>query len=382
MSSLDAQHLTPTASLNRVQLVDLPGFAIDPEARGKTGSQLVSALILARLVREYANDLQLDPHLDDHSLRLALDQCFASPNATIRAAAEAIGRQVGRNLGYILLALNRGDAVNRAARREWDDSYWNHWHGVRQVWLGGGLVSGRLGPHIAQHAEAVLKETGVSDYTVQVSPHTLALPLVGAARYAPTACPTVLVFDLGHTMIKCARAIYEHDELRTLHRLPSCPTRWAEIGQTSEDPTQQATRFLRHIVSIITTAWHRAKMPPSSPILAGVAAYVQNGHPITARGAYGQLRHITHNLQSELAQRIRAQLEAAVDVMLIHDGTAAAAAYAGMENTAVIMMGTALGIGFPPPANNLRAMSASFTIHTQRKDNQRCDALFSQVRRT
>jgi hypothetical protein len=38
----------------------------------------------------------------------------------------------------------------------------------------------------------------------------------------------------------------------------------------------------------------------------------------------------------------------------MHDGTSAAAAYAGAPHAAVIMMGTAMGIGFPPPIANLR----------------------------
>jgi hypothetical protein len=359
---IDPQSLTPIASLNRVQLVDLPGLTIDPAVRGKTGGQLVSAAVLARLIRQHANNLQLDPNLDDHALHLALDRCLASPDTTARTTAEVIGRRIGRNLGYILLTLNRGDAVNRAARDEWDDSYWDHWHGIRHVWLGGGLVSGRLSSHVSRHAESVLNEAGVGDYTVRVSPYAPVLPLVGAARCSPRACRTALVFDLGNTMIKCARVIYENDELSELHRLPSYPVGWTEIEQASDDPAQRTTRFLSHLITTISQTWHGAGMPSSSPILASMAVYVQDGHPMIARGAYGQFRRVTDNLQDELAQRLSVQLGTAIDVSLIHDGTAAATAYAGMENTAVIMMGTALGIGFPPLAGNLWVLSPNLTI--------------------
>ena len=283
-------------------------------------------------------------------------------DTTVRTTAGVIGRRIGRNLGYILLTLNRGDVINRAARGEWDDSYWDHWHGIRCVWLGGGLIKGRLGPHVSQHAEAVLNEAGVGDYAIRVSPYAPVLPLVGAARCAPRACRTALVFDLGNTLIKCARATYENDELSELHRLPSYPVGWTEIEQASDDPVHRVSRFLSHLVTAIATTWHSAGISPSSPILASVATYVQDGHPMIARGAYGQLRQITDNLQDELAQRLSVQLGTAIDVSLVHDGTAAATAYAGMENTAVIMMGTALGIGFPPPAGNLWALSPNLTI--------------------
>jgi hypothetical protein len=41
-------------------------------------------------------------------------------------------------------------------------------------------------------------------------------------------------------------------------------------------------------------------------------------------------------------------------VDLLRDGTAASHAYAGTANTAVITIGTALGVGFAPPAQGLR----------------------------
>ena len=68
--------------------------------------------------------------------------------------------------------------------------------------------------------------------------------------------------------------------------------------------------------------------------------------------------------QRGVAQRLGAQLGSDIDVSLIHDGTAAATAYAGAKHTAVVMMGTALGIGFPPPANNLRTTDTDLTILT------------------
>jgi hypothetical protein len=360
---LDPHRLTPSNSLNRVRIVDLPGLVVDPGVAGQNSSELVSAAVLAQLIRQYAGHLQLDPTLEDPELRLALDGCFAHADAMVRAAAEMVGRRLGRNLGYILLTLKRGDAVNRAARTEWDDSYWSHWGRIDRVWLGGGLVSGRLGPVIGKHAQAVFEGAGISDYAIQISPYGLALPMVGVARYAPPACETALVFDFGSTLIKCARAVYKDGELAELRRLPSHHTGWARIEQASDDPVQQADRLLEHMVSLITSTWRTARLPPLSPVLASVAAYVQDGHPLPAQhGAYVQLRHITDNLQIELAQRLGAELGEAVGVSLVHDGTAAATTYAGVTNAAVITVGTALGVGFPPAADGLMALNTHLAI--------------------
>jgi hypothetical protein len=363
-SPLDPRRLTPSVSLNRVRIVDLPGLVVDPEVKGQNSSQLVSAAVLAQLIRQYAGRLQLDPTMEDHELRLALDRCLVCEDATVRIAAEMVGQRLGRNMGYILLTLKRGDAVNRAARSEWDDSYWSHWGRIDQVWLGGGLVSGRLGPVIGRYAQAVFEEAGMGDYAIQVSPYGSALPMVGVARYAPPACETALVFDFGSTRIKCACAVYKDGEVTELRRLPSHPAGMARIGQASDGPLQQAEQLLGHMVSVITSTWRTAGLLPASPILAGVAAYVQDGHPLPAQhhGGYVQLRRITDNLQAELAQRVGAELGEAIDVSLVHDGTAAAATYAGVSNAAVITVGTALGVGFPPPPDGLMALSADLTI--------------------
>jgi hypothetical protein len=49
-------------------------------------------------------------------------------------------------------------------------------------------------------------------------------------------------------------------------------------------------------------------------------------------------------------------------VALIHDGTAAARAYAGEMRAAVITLGTALGVGFPPTSGGLRPIASFFAV--------------------
>jgi hypothetical protein len=49
----------------------------------------------------------------------------------------------------------------------------------------------------------------------------------------------------------------------------------------------------------------------------------------------------------------------------LHDGTAAAHIYAGSTNAAVIVMGTAMGLGFPPPADGLCRLPADVRIHAR-----------------
>ena len=358
MTPLDPYHLTPAASLNRVRIVDLPGLAVDAEVKGRTGYELVSQAALAALVREQADAPHLDSSLDDSLMPLALDGCLASGDPSVKAAAQHIVRRIGRNLGYVLLALRRGDAVNRAVRTDWDDSYWEYWAAIRRVWLGGGLVSGRLGPMICQSALDVFREAAIDDYTIQISPNGSDLPLVGMARHAPAGCAEALVFDFGGTLIKRALALYDGGTLVGLRRFAPRPVGWTDILSATADADRQAMRLFEHMLAVIVDTGqeaHATGVRPSSSILVSLSAYTRDGQLLPAQaGSYMQIARITDNLARTLADRLSADLGQSIAVELLHDGTAAATVHAGEAHTAVIMIGTALGIGFAPPAEGLR----------------------------
>ena len=371
MCPLDPRNLTPDASLNRVRVMDLPNLAVDAGVKGKTGYELVSAATLARLIRPYCSVFQLNPTLSDRDLNRAFDRCLSGDdggsNPSVRKVAAAIAQRIGRNLGYLLLTLKRGDWVNREARSEWDASYWDHWAGINNIRLGGGLVKGGLGWHIKRHVLAVFEEAGITDFGVVVSPYGGDLPLVGVARLAPPDIETALVFDMGGTMIKRGCAIYDdyRRELLELRWLPPVPTQWEKFERTLPSGEDAAAALLGHIVATISDTWRtiraNSNLPLTRVVCISMASYLRDGHPMIQRGAYGYLRLLTQNLQSELVLQLIRHL-GVVDMQLVHDGTAAAAVYAGGLDAAVITIGTALGIGFPPPEKEVCRISEDFVI--------------------
>ncbi len=361
-----AMLITPAISLNRVVIVDLPGVELPEGIKGHNAYQLVSVMALAAMLRPQLEALQLDPGLDENALIQAFNGCLVSEDEIVQETAEKIAQDFGRRFGFILLTLQRGDAVNRQARPEWEAAHWEHWAGIRYVWLGGGLVSGNLGGRMATYAQAVLHENEVADYTVRVSPYTASLPLVGAARHLPADAGRGLVFDFGGTRIKRGCVELDTGILTGMQRLESVQTPWSHLTAEDSDSVENAQALIDGMAAVIADTYRSligkgegiAGMIPVS-----LAAYVQNGRPLSKQGgAYTRANLVTDNLERELGQRLSETLGRAIQIKLLHDGSAAAAVYAGERRTAVIMIGTALGIGFPGEGGGLRQLATDFVV--------------------
>jgi hypothetical protein len=347
--------LDPSWSLNRVFIAGLPELDLPDGVQGKTAYDLLAAKALSRLIREEIGALQIGRDLVDHELNVAFDACLESSILSVKTAAYRIAETFGRRLGYVLLTLKRGDRASRDARPDWSSLHWSRWAATERVWLGGGLVGGNLGSYVARHAGEVVREGGIRHFGVRTSSHGAALPLVGAARYVPPGTGSAVILDFGSTAVKRARAILKNDEITEIHRLPSRPA-WRPLVDAPESAAGETAENLIHdMTKQIAETWRTAHMIDSSTAKAipvSVAAYVKDGHPLT--GAYGTASHITGSLEAELGLRVSTELGTSIRIRLLHDGTAAAAAYAGQENAAVIMMGTALGVGFPGDGRKLR----------------------------
>jgi hypothetical protein len=358
--------LEPTWSLNRVVVADLPGVELPGGVKGKLAYELVSAQRLTQMIREQATALRLDSAESDHRLRLAFDACLVSTDPIVRGAALEIARTLGCNLGYVLLTLKRGDAVNRFARPEWCEYHWARWGSIERVWLGGGLISGNLGGEMVVHAARLMQESGYADFTVKVAPFAAELPLIGAARHLPPDVNSAVVLDFGSSRIKSARVSLRQGWVVALRRFPSLPVRWPSVNSLDDTTPERVQLLIDGMTSTIADAWRRARaegVSVSRMIPVCLAAYVAGGNPLRAQaGVYMQTNLITHDLEGELSRRVSARLRHLVRVRLFHDGTAAASNYAGERRSAVITLGTALGIGFPDDEGDLRGIHTDFHV--------------------
>jgi hypothetical protein len=378
--AFDPAHLTPNASLNRVRIVDLPGVALESYVRGKTGFELLSSRSISAYVREHAVALGMtsidavrtgDASDTDDSrttalLLAALDRSFRSADRGVREAAETVAQRFGHHLAYLLLTLQRGDQINRRARPDWDERHWAHWAGIRTVWLGGGIAGGDFGRHLCDAAARVFREQGAADLTLRVAEHAANLPLLGAARSASPDAAAALVFDFGGTWVKRAIATYERGTLTGLQTLSPLPA--PELADPPENVSPEAVeRVAEQMAGIVAQSWAAARSEEralSSTLVVSLATYVRDGHPLVRQGGvYAALAALPERAADRLSRRLSAVVGRSLEIELVHDGTAAARVFAGQGRTAVVMLGTALGVGFPPRTDeDLRPDGREFRV--------------------
>jgi hypothetical protein len=335
-------------SLNRARIVALPGVEVDEGILGKSGFELLSNLSLQRHIAALAGSLELDA--DDPDLPRRFDRCFTSPE--VRDDALEIAQSYGRKLSYLLLMLRRGDAENRAARPEWSDAHWAFWRSVRHLYLGGGIVAGNLGRYAVEVTRHLLKEHGVDDLMIDISPHAAYLPLLGLARAAPPDVRWMLLVDFGQTSIKRGIARYRSGRLVELQVLATMPS---VCGDIQFEPTLEEVRQRwRRMLEVIEGSW--LELPPfahadrdATALGVSLACHLSQGHPFGDRSCYGSLQLLCDNLEGFMKDEVAILLKRALPFVLMHDASAAATAYAGAKDAVVVTLGTAIGLGFPPP---------------------------------
>jgi hypothetical protein len=355
------------ASINRVMIVDLPGLPIDEAVRGRKAYHLLSSLAVVAYARNHQSALKLpEAYAEDseqvrRQVPLFIEECLQSPDAEARRAAQAIGRRLGRNLGHILLTLHRGDAVNQAARPDWTEVEWTHWQAVRRVYLGGGMMRGQLGNLVIRHARAFLAEVGYAGQPeVWRTPHPHNMAIVGAGRYLPPTAHQALCLDFGHTLIKRARLNFEQGTLKGLHTSAPLPAPWD--WRNEPDAVNQAVKdadgphyvldFVGQAVAQTFEENKKAGISPDPDVMLCMAAYVRGGR-LLGNGIYATMSTLAEDVRPLLSEAIAAHIGHDLKIHLIHDGTAAAAVHAGEPNRAVLVIGTAIGVGFPPATEAL-----------------------------
>jgi hypothetical protein len=248
----------------------------------------------------------------------------------------------------------------------WEKAFLKQWRDrTGEIVLGGGRANGRLGELVRGAAQETLVQCGLKQ-TLSLADHPSYLPLIGAARSVPSSDHNAaVVFDFGGTKAKSGIASFTHKgALRRLHALPprdmgdlTWGEKTAELGAAMVAVMAEAIRTIEPSITLTPI------------VLCSVAAYVENGEPVRInRGAYTLLHRLSPDIRAWFNAGIEAAVGRPVDIEFVHDCDVAACALAGRPDAAVLMMGSALGVGFVPPAEGYRPLAEGFALE-QGQDN-------------
>jgi len=356
----DPYHLRPLASLNRRRLIALPG--LDEHDVGKAGWELLSNLALIKLIQPHVRTLQLEG-TPDGDLPQQLSAILIGQDGPRRALAESIAEEHGRRVGYLIASILLSPHGLTEPMVAWEKAYLEAWRErAQEIVLGGGRANGRLGELIRDAAQEVLIRCG-RQRRLSLADHPSYLPIIGAARSVPpSGYDAAVVFDFGGT--KAKRGIAFFDRSGALCRLRVLPPRdlgdltWG--GKTAE----LGAAMVATMVDTIRVVQPSINLAPT--ILCSVAAYVEDSEPVRMdRGAYTSLHRLSPDVRAWFCAQIGETVgtpRGAVQIEFVHDCDVAACALAGRPNTAVLMMGSALGVGFVPPAEGHRPLAERFAL--------------------
>jgi hypothetical protein len=330
----DPQHLTADASINRLVIAEVPGVPV--RLAGQQAHTILSAEAVATVAAGHGIAVDREAIADD------LGAALLAPDSGERSAALAVAAEVGLRLACLLSTLREPGTATAQGWNAWRRSYLRHWAAVEEVHLAGGLLAGGAGPVVADETSAALARLGVRTRTA-LMPSPAWSGLIGAARRLGLEVGEVMAVDLGGSRVKTAlvRALpggVVEVTVLTTSRVP-----FDAHGRPSSEALGD------FLVGILDTAAHDARRTGMSvrALAVSVACYLEGGRRCADRSLYANLPDLG---DSNWRRHLRDLFGRSVDVAVVHDGTAAAAAVPrrGTLPGAVLVLGTALGVGFPP----------------------------------
>ena len=325
--------LTADASLQRVVIATLRG--VPPDIAGRPASEVCSRDALARLVLESG----LLPAAEPDRLGDQLGELRSSRDPVTRDVAGRVLHTYGVRLGALLATLLHPGTPAEQGSTPGRLAYLEYWRGIRRVWLGGGLLTGGCAADIIEGPEQLFALTGTV-VELRLAPSPTVLALVGAARMADAVDGRAVVADAGHTSIKTAVAVIRDGALAALEALPARSAPHAGDPRAAERAL--AAALVRAVGALGTDRGRHRR------IVVSVASYLHGDAPVDdGRSIYGGIT----------PQRIRHLLAAStgddLSVEFVHDGSAGAFGTADRSVSAVVTVGTWLGIGFTPATRAL-----------------------------
>lgn len=257
-------------------------------------------------------------------------------------AGRALGAASPLDDGQWLCALERlirtlvePTPEDRAARPEWDKDDWARWARLDRIVLCGGVLAGGRSD-LVRSRFGTPGQPGLPPVPVEVEADPASAPLRGLTVRPPVTAPT-LVLDLGHTAVKAAVS----DGPGHLGPVTRVRVPWTPFDLDTWPDPATLLGLVREAAAHARSAAVRASGTVPLETRLAVANYIVEGR-LDDDPTWGTLAR-----SGEPAELLSRELRLPVR-LLVNDGQAAAMGRAGQRHTAVISIGTSLGVGFAP----------------------------------
>ena len=341
---MNDNYLDISASLNKMSMVEIPGFPYSRQLAGQTAQAVLSSDAIARLVREA---FQLPIDMPRNAAISYLHRQLAEEQPDLRYKAELICEEIALNIGCLLLILTKQNINKNAARLDWDAAQWAWWRSVQRIIIGGGVLASAVGRKVFAYIEQHFIETDQLSIVVELSGCAEFMPLVGAGNKLISMGMPGCILDFGHT--SCKRAIFTRNEqLETLDKCDLGNEVAYDAASNNREVAQVLNeRIIRIACATVTAAAERLSGVKKIGLVISIANYYDGRHFAT-RGGYAKLNFISGDYRRYLAAEIMRLTALEVEISFLHDCTAAALSVtSGLEKkTAVVVLGTGLGTGF------------------------------------
>lgn len=237
----------------------------------------------------------------------------------------------------ILLCSTEDD---RVLRDDWGDEHWEFWSSRKVIVLGGGITAGPCGEILKR----LLPKAICSKKRAFIIPkESSSLPMLGAVLATPGITNgRILGLDYGHSGVKSGLFTVHNSEVVNKKEYPVISVE-REFSMTNTTNHYMEKNLLDDLFYGSLERLLEHNDCKIDGVAISIANYIQNGI-VVPRGMYGYLG-------SDLLERIYSILgRFSIDrqnFVILHDGTAAANCFSDYEDCGVLILGSAIGGGFP-----------------------------------
>lgn len=346
--------------INGLTISEVPDLYNFRSFIGNCCYEIFSSYNIINRIIEDSSKLKIDiTGYDYNNLPKLLSEALESSDIDVKNAAEDIVSDYGRRLGLIVYILKTATEKNRLENDEHKDQDWQVWKDCSKIFLAGGLANGLLGEKIRYYAQELLYELNIKDTDLIISRFPSYTQMIGCARLNKEVSKQALLFDFGHSFVKTGLAVFDGQRLTQIKLLPKLKSQHMNKSYNNkEDEYEDAVALHKFIVKTISDYYTEySEVDCSRHIVISIANKVENGK-IDWGGCYYKLMFVSPEYERYLEESLTDIIGDDIKITLVHDGQAAAVCFSDEENSTLIALGSAFGVGYPEPIPGLKDISS------------------------